>query len=96
VGVEYKTDLFDAVTMDRLLEHYGSLLEAVVADPEIRLEDIPVPPLTTTPQVLTDEKTPEANFETDSEAWRDRLGSLVSKLSTTQREALERRLRGGS
>ena len=50
VGVEYNTDLFDAATMDRLLEHYRSLLAGAVADPEVRLADLPVPPLTAAPQ----------------------------------------------
>ena len=96
VGVEYKTDLFDATTMDRLLEHYRSLLAAVVADPGIRLEDIPVPPLTTALQVVTDASAAEPNPEAATDVRRDRLSSRLSKLSAAQREALERRLKGGS
>ena len=33
-GIEYNTDLFEAETINRLLQHYGKLLEAMVGDPE--------------------------------------------------------------
>jgi len=95
-GVEYNTDLFDAGTMDRLLEHYRHLLAAAAADPEIRLADIPVPPLTETPQAWVDAGTAEARPEALVDARRDRLASRLSKLSAAQREAIERRLKGGS
>jgi amino acid adenylation domain-containing protein/non-ribosomal peptide synthase protein (TIGR01720 family) len=39
---EYNTDLFDRVTMVRLLGHYRRLLEAVVANPELRLSELPL------------------------------------------------------
>ncbi|HEX3526198.1 MAG TPA: amino acid adenylation domain-containing protein [Thermoanaerobaculia bacterium] len=39
-GVEYDSDLFLAATMARFLERYRVLLEAVVADPEVRLSDL--------------------------------------------------------
>jgi amino acid adenylation domain-containing protein len=34
VRMEYSTDLFDASTVRRLLEHFGALLGAAIADPE--------------------------------------------------------------
>src|SRR5205823_11403866 len=37
---EYKTDLFDAATIERLAEHFQLLLESVIADPEQRLSDL--------------------------------------------------------
>src|SRR5579871_3171248 len=37
VAVEYNTDLFDGDRMERLLGHYQTLLEALVADPKQRL-----------------------------------------------------------
>jgi amino acid adenylation domain-containing protein len=96
-GVEYNTDLFDAGTMDRLLEHYRSLLAAAAADPDVRLEELPVAPLTEAPQAVAEtgaapaaETQPEAAVD----ARRDRLASRLSKLSPAQREALERRLKG--
>lgn len=42
--VEYSTDLFDAPTIERLLDHYVILLRAVVADPGLRLSAIPLLP----------------------------------------------------
>jgi amino acid adenylation domain-containing protein len=94
VGVEYNTDLFDAATMDRMLEHYRSLLAGAVANPEVRLADLPVPPLTATPQIVADAGVAAAKPEGAADARRDRLSSRLSKLSPAQREALERRLKG--
>jgi amino acid adenylation domain-containing protein len=42
LGCEYKTALFDADTMRRLLAHYEVLLRGVVADPSARLSQLPV------------------------------------------------------
>lgn len=42
VKVEYNTDLFDAATIDRLLGHYQTLLEGIVAHPEQRLSALPL------------------------------------------------------
>ena len=39
--LEYSTDLFDASTMTRMLEHYVTLLEAIVANPEQSLLSLP-------------------------------------------------------
>ncbi|HEV2130118.1 MAG TPA: amino acid adenylation domain-containing protein, partial [Longimicrobiaceae bacterium] len=38
----YNTDLFDAATAERLLEHYRTLLEAIAATPERRLSTLPL------------------------------------------------------
>ena len=38
--VEYSTALFRSDTVERLVNHYGQILEQVVADPDIRLQDI--------------------------------------------------------
>ncbi|HEV3075797.1 MAG TPA: amino acid adenylation domain-containing protein, partial [Thermoanaerobaculia bacterium] len=40
--LEYKTDLFDAATAERLLAHYAVLLDAVAADPETPLSELPL------------------------------------------------------
>ncbi|MCP4659862.1 MAG: amino acid adenylation domain-containing protein, partial [bacterium] len=37
----YSTDLFDATTIARLVDHFECLLEAVAADPEHRLAELP-------------------------------------------------------
>jgi non-ribosomal peptide synthetase component F len=89
-GVEYNTDLFDAATMDRLLENYRALLEAAVADPGVKVGEVSL--------VLPERKEPAAQAVLEAaapDARRDRLSSRLSKLSAAQREALERRLKGG-
>ena len=40
--LKYRTELFDATTAERLLGHFQALLEAVVADPNRRLSDLPL------------------------------------------------------
>ena len=42
VALEYCTDLFDAGTATRLLGHFRTLLEGVLADPERRLSELPL------------------------------------------------------
>jgi hypothetical protein len=37
---EYKTDLFDAVTCDRLIQHFTAFLNKIVAEPDIRLSEL--------------------------------------------------------
>ncbi|HEU4323408.1 MAG TPA: amino acid adenylation domain-containing protein [Roseiflexaceae bacterium] len=39
---EYKTDLFDASTIERMLGHYEALLEGIVQDPDRRLSELPL------------------------------------------------------
>ena len=39
---EYKTELFDAETIQRMLEHWRRLLAGIVADPDRRLSEIPL------------------------------------------------------
>jgi acyl carrier protein len=40
-SLNYAADLFDAVTISRMMEHFQTLLNAFVADPERRLLDLP-------------------------------------------------------
>ena len=40
--LQYNTDLFDQATMLRLLGHFRTLLEGIVANPEQRLADLPL------------------------------------------------------
>jgi natural product biosynthesis luciferase-like monooxygenase protein/amino acid adenylation domain-containing protein len=40
--VEYNTDLFEECTISRLLAHWYRVLQAIVADPGLRLADIPL------------------------------------------------------
>ena len=39
-GIEYNTDLFDSTTIERMLSHMQTLLEAVTTNPNIKLADI--------------------------------------------------------
>ena len=41
-SIQYATDLFDAETIDRLVGHWGVLLEAIVADPGQRISQLPL------------------------------------------------------
>ena len=40
--MEYNTDLFEAATVERMLAHYGNLLEGAVENPAARLSDLPL------------------------------------------------------
>jgi surfactin family lipopeptide synthetase A len=42
--LEYNTDLFDHSTMTRLLAHFQTVLEGILADPEQRISDLPIKP----------------------------------------------------
>ncbi|MCP5420388.1 MAG: amino acid adenylation domain-containing protein [Gammaproteobacteria bacterium] len=42
VYFEYNTDLFDAATIDRMMEHYRHLLEGFVSHPEACIDDLPM------------------------------------------------------
>jgi len=39
--LEYNTDLFNADTITRMLGHFQTLLEGIVADPQQCLSDLP-------------------------------------------------------
>jgi amino acid adenylation domain-containing protein len=39
---EYATDLFERATIERLLDHYGVLLECAIADPDLPLSRLPM------------------------------------------------------
>ncbi len=41
-GIEYNTDLFDATTIARMLGHFQTLLQGIVANPEQRISDLPL------------------------------------------------------
>ncbi|HEX8853113.1 MAG TPA: condensation domain-containing protein, partial [Pyrinomonadaceae bacterium] len=41
-ALEYNTDLFDAESMRRMLGHFQSVLESVVADPQQKIADLPL------------------------------------------------------
>jgi aspartate racemase len=41
-SIEYRTDLFDAETIRRILDHYQNLLEGIAANPDVRLSELPL------------------------------------------------------
>ena len=41
-GIEYNTDLFDSATITRMVGHFQTLLESIVANPQQRLSDLPL------------------------------------------------------
>jgi amino acid adenylation domain-containing protein len=42
IGLEYNTDLFDGATIDRMLQHLRRVIEAVAADADQKLRDVPL------------------------------------------------------
>ena len=40
LGMQYNTDLFDADTIERMMDHFESLLRAIVADPQSRISGL--------------------------------------------------------
>lgn len=42
LSMQYNTDLFDASTVERMLEHYEGLLRGVVSDPDCRVSELPM------------------------------------------------------
>ena len=39
-GIEYSTELFDASTINRMIEHYRSLLETIAENPDLHISEI--------------------------------------------------------
>ncbi|HEX7981789.1 MAG TPA: amino acid adenylation domain-containing protein, partial [Gemmatimonadaceae bacterium] len=52
VGVEYRVDLFDAATAERMLDHFATLLEAALRSPETAVSRLPILPAEERAQVL--------------------------------------------
>jgi len=42
IKVNYNTDLFDPSTIERLMGHYGNLLQAIVEDADLRISEMPL------------------------------------------------------
>ncbi len=75
---EYSTDLFEASTVDRMLEHFRNIVEAVVADPQLALSRIPLQDLAERTQILVDRNA------TDSSIRRPVHPLAVSKSKSTK------------
>ncbi len=62
---EYSTDLFDEETIRRLLGHYQTILESVVANPELSLATIPLLAPEERKQLISDWNNTETPFPSD-------------------------------
>src|SRR6185369_4764490 len=54
LSLEYNTDLFEAATMDRMLGHFQTTLDSVVADPQQRIRDCALMPAAEKEQLLVE------------------------------------------
>ncbi len=62
VSIEYNTDLFDASTMRRLIQHYQQLLEGIVVNPDEKISRLPILPTSERHQVLNEFNRYEADY----------------------------------
>jgi amino acid adenylation domain-containing protein len=60
---EYSTDLFDAATMTRMAAHLRTLLEAIVANPEERISQLPLLPPRERRRILVDWNGTRTSFD---------------------------------
>ena len=63
--MEYSIDLFDAVTIRRILSHFQTLLEGIVADPEQRISELPLLPEAEKHQLLVEWNDTKTDYPTD-------------------------------
>jgi amino acid adenylation domain-containing protein len=61
--VEYSTDLFDTTTVQRLISHYMTLLQAVVMDPEKDINSLVLAPAEEQVKLLQEWNRTEAEFQ---------------------------------
>lgn len=99
-SVEYNTDLFDAERIERMVGHFQTLLEGIVADPARRLSELPVLPEAERQQLLVewndtvveypwDKCIPEL-FEKQVERTPDAIAVTDNNEKTTYQELNER------
>jgi non-ribosomal peptide synthetase component F len=62
---EYSTDLFDAATIDRMIGHWQTLLEGIVADPEQCLSELPLLTETERHQLLVEWNATQTGYPMD-------------------------------
>jgi amino acid adenylation domain-containing protein len=60
--IEYNTDLFDAATVERLIGHYQTVLQGIVANPHARLSALPLLTAAETQQQLHTWNSTEADY----------------------------------
>jgi amino acid adenylation domain-containing protein len=99
-SLEYNSDLFDGVTIDRLLGHFQILLEGIIGDPDQRISELPLMTQTEQHQLVVDWNDTEKEypkdkcihqlFETQVEKSPDRIAVLFDDQQLTYRELNER------
>jgi amino acid adenylation domain-containing protein len=62
-SLEYNTDLFDALTIARMLDHFLILLEGIVADPDRRISELPMLTATERRQLLHEKGRRRSEFD---------------------------------
>jgi amino acid adenylation domain-containing protein len=66
MAMEYCTDLFDAGTIARLLGHFRTLLDGIVADPDRRLSELPLLPEPERHQLLVEANATTTDYPHDA------------------------------
>ena len=64
-SLQYSTDLFDEVTIDRMLIHFEVLLGGIVGDPEQRISEVPIVTQTEKHQLLVEWNDTKREFPKD-------------------------------
>ncbi|MBV9791906.1 MAG: amino acid adenylation domain-containing protein, partial [Chloroflexi bacterium] len=61
--MQYNAELFEAATIERLLSHFGHVLEGIVADPETRIAALPLLAAAEQQQILRDWNATQQPYE---------------------------------
>ena len=93
---EYSTDLFEKSTIERMLRHFQTLLESVIANPDQRLSELPLLPKAEREQVLVEwndtqsdyprDKSIHELFETQVERTPEAVAVMFGEVHLTYRE----------
>lgn len=95
--LEYSTDLFEAVTISRMLENFQRVLEGITANPDQRLSMLPISTEAVRSLPLFEVQGNWFRDTTnDTSLRRDKLSNRRAQLSAAKRALLEKRLRGES
>ncbi|WP_139488459.1 non-ribosomal peptide synthase/polyketide synthase [Brevibacillus dissolubilis] len=97
---EYNRNLFDQATIERMVEHFRTLLESITADPDESIELLAILPEEESEQLLVEwngtetayprDKTVDQLFHEAASKWQDRPAVVAGEISLSYAE-LERR-----
>jgi amino acid adenylation domain-containing protein len=95
-SLEYSTDLFEAATIKRMVQHLTTLLEGIAAGPEKRISELPLLSVTDREQLLTEwnetqqefagEKCLHEGFEKQVEKTPDAIAVIFEQEQLSYRE----------